>query len=169
MGLLTMGPLAIRILYAPGFEPAVALLDWFVWAIFCFLMGSPLGFWLTARGSKRTMVVFQSLSYILMIAFGLALIPLYGVKGAAAGYLGCGVIHSGILLVFTRRLSGHWVSPRTFFWFGAVALALGCARWGISFVEGPYWGALPTALTAVICATIYYRVIAQAKAEEASA
>ena len=169
MGLLTMGPLAVRLLYAKEFEPAVPLLDWFVWAIFCFLMGWPLGFWLTARGSKRTVAVFQSLSYFLMVALGLLLIPFYGVKGAAAGYLGCGVIHTGILLVFTRRLSGHWVSFRTFFWFGVVAMTLGLSRWAVSFAAGLYWGAIPTALAAAACAFIYFKVIAKAKAEEASA
>ena len=169
MGLLTMGPLAVRLLYAQGFEPAVPLLDWFVWAIFCFLMGWPLGFWLTARGSKRTVAVFQSLSYFLMVVLGLVLIPLYGVKGAAAGYLGCGVIYAGILLVFTRRLSGHWVGFRTFACFGIVALALGLARWGVATVEGLYWGAIPTALATGVCAFIYLKVIAKAKAEEAAA
>ena len=168
MGLLTMGPLAVRLLYAQGFEPAVPLLDWFVWAIFCFLMGWPLGFWLTARGSKRTVAVFQALSYFLMVVLGLVLIPLYGVKGAAAGYLGCGIIYAGILLVFTRRLSGRWVSFRTFFWFGVVAMTLGLSRWAVSFAEGLYWGAIPTALTAATCAFIYFKVIAKAKAEEAS-
>ncbi|MCX8488079.1 MAG: oligosaccharide flippase family protein [Opitutales bacterium] len=169
MGLLTMGPLAIRFLYAKGFEPAVPLLDWFVWAIYFFLMGWPLGFWLTARGSKRTVAIFQSLSYFLMVALGLVLIPLYGVKGAAAGYLGCGIIYAGILLAFTRRLSGHWISVRTFFWFGVVALTLGLSRWAVSFADGLYWGAIPTALTAAICAFIYFRVITKSKAEEASA
>jgi O-antigen/teichoic acid export membrane protein len=168
-GLLTMGPLAIRLLYAPGFEPAVPLLDWFVWAIFCFLMGWPLGFWLTARGSKRNVAIFQSLSYFLMVGLGLILIPLYGVKGAAAGYLGCGVIYAGILLVFTRRLSGHWVSLRTFLWFGVVALALALARWSIASVGGLYWGAIPTAIATAICAVIYFKVIAAAKEEDAGA
>ena len=169
MGLLTMGSLAVRLLYAHGFEPAVPLLDWFVWAIFCFLMGWPLGFWLTARGSKRTVAVFQSLSYFLMVVLGLVLIPLYGVKGAAAGYLGCGIIYVGILLVFTRRLSGRWVSFHTFFWFGVVAVVLGIARLAVSLFEGSFWGAIPTGLAAVTCAIIYSKVIAKAKAEEASA
>jgi PST family polysaccharide transporter len=168
MGLLTMGPLFVRLLYAKGFEPAVPLLDWFVWAIFCFLLGWPLGFWLTARGSKRSVAIFQSLAYVLMVALCMFLIPLYGVKGAAAGYLGCGIIYSGILLVFTRRLSGHWVGLRTFLWFGVAALALGIARWAISLSEGPYWGAIPTALAAFTCAVIYFKVSAKAKAEEAS-
>lgn len=168
MGLLTMGSLAVRLLYASGFEPAVPLLDWFIWAIFCFLMGWPLGFWLTARGSKRTVAIFQSLSYFLMVSLGLLLIPLYGVKGAAAGYLGCGAIHSGILLVFTRRLSGHWISRRTFSWFAIVALALGLARWGVAWAGGAYWGVLPTSLAAGICAIIYFKVVSKAKAAESS-
>jgi hypothetical protein len=104
-----------------------------------------------------------------MVALGLLLIPFYGVKGAAAGYLGCGVIHTGALLVFTRRLSGQWVSFRTFFWFGVVAFTLGLSRWAVSFAEGLYWGAIPTALAAAICALIYFKVIAKAKAEEVSA
>jgi PST family polysaccharide transporter len=168
MGLLTMGTLAVRLLYAKGFEPAVPLLDWFVWAIFCFLMGWPLGFWLTARGSKRTVAVFQSLSYFLMVLLGFVLIPLYGVKGAAAGYLGCGIIYAGILLVFTRRLSGRWVSRRTFFWFGVVAAALGLARWGVSCCEGLYWGAIPTTLAAATCALVYFKVVAKDREEAKS-
>jgi PST family polysaccharide transporter len=166
MALFTMGPLFVRLLYAKGFEPTVPLLDWFVWAIFCFLLGWPLGFWLTARGSKRTVAAFQGLSYFLMVALGLLLIPTYGVKGAAAGYFGCGVIYTGILLIFTRRHSGHWVSFQTFAWFGYVALALGGARWATSFFVGIYWGAVPTALATVICTLIYLNFIAKAKAQE---
>ena len=58
---------------------------------------------------------------------------------------------------------------RTFLWFGVAALALGIARWAISLSEGPYWGAIPTALATITCAVIYFKVIANAKAEEASA
>jgi hypothetical protein len=41
-----------------------------------------------------------------------------------------------------------------------------------AFVESAgqgYWGIVPTALTAAACALIYFKVIAKAKAEEASA
>jgi len=168
VGLLTMGPVAIRFLYAKGFEPAVPLLDWFVWAIFCFLMGWPLGFWLTARGSKRSVAVFQSLSYFLMVALGLLLIPVYGVTGASAGYLGCGIIYTGILLVFTRRLSGRWISARTFGYFGLAAVLMGAARWAVSYGSWAYWGLIPSAATAATCAFIYFKVIAKDRQEERS-
>ena len=158
MGLFTMGHLAVRLLYAQGFEPAVPLLDWFVWAIFFFLMGWPLGFWLTARGSKRTVAVFQSLSSILMIALGLILIPFYGAKGVAVGYLGCGVIYCVVVLVFARRLSGNWLSRGTFIWFGIAAVALALSRWAVSSATGQYWGVIPTGLSVVACAIIYFKV-----------
>jgi hypothetical protein len=48
-------------------------------------------------------------------------------------------------------------------------LTLGLSRWVISFAEGLYWGTIPTALSAAICALIYFKVIAKAKAEEATA
>jgi hypothetical protein len=47
-------------------------------------------------------------------------------------------------------------------------MTLGLSRWAVSFAEGLYWGAIPTALAAATCAFIYFKVIAKAKAEEAS-
>lgn len=166
MGLLTMGKLAVQLLYAPGFEPTIALLDWFVWAIYFFILGWPLGFWLIARGSKRIVATFQSLSYLLMVALGLLLIPVYGVKGAAAGYLGCGIIYTCTLLVFTRILSGCWVSFRTIRWFLIVAVILGLARWSVVIFDGKFVGVMSTATAAATCALIYYKVNARAKAQE---
>jgi PST family polysaccharide transporter len=168
MALLTMGPLAIRWLYAEGFEPAVPLLEWFVWAIFCFLMGWPLGFWLTARGSKRTVAFFQGLSYLLMFALCLFLIPKYGVRGAAAGYLASGLIYTVVLLGFTRILSGRWLSFRTFsaFVFGAGVLVVG--RSGATFFASAYWGICATAFTALACIIIYLRAMAIDQKGEAS-
>jgi len=165
MGLLTMGPLAVRVLYAKGFEPAVPLLDWFVWAIYFFILGWPLSFWLTARGSKRSVAVFQSLSYFLMVVLGLLLIPRYGVKGAAASYLGCGLIHAGILVIFTRLMSGRWISGRTLFWFGMLAFVLASGRLAVSVLNNPYAGILPTVLTCVLCAWIYRKAMSKAEAD----
>lgn len=159
IGLLTMGQLAVRLLYAKGFEPAVPLLGWFVWAIFFFLMGWPLGFWLTARGSKRTVAIFQSLSSILMIILGLMLIPFYGAKGVAAGYLGCGVIYCAVVMAFARRLSGRWPSRSTFIWFGVAAVMLALSSWAASVISGLYWGVIPTVISAGTCSIVYFRVV----------
>ena len=168
MGLLTMGPLAVRLLYAKGFEPAVPLLDWFVWAIFLNLLGWPLGFWVVARRSKRAVAVFQSLLSVSMVLLALVLIPRWGVTGAAAAYFSSSLVYAMLLLVFTRLQSGRWVSWPTLSWFIAGGVSLFLAVRLAETAGSAYWGAIPTALTAAVCAAIYLKVIAKAKAEEAS-
>jgi PST family polysaccharide transporter len=169
VGLLAMGPWVVRFLYASGFEPAAALLHWFVWANFFFLLGWPLGFWLTARGSKRTVAVFQALTYFLMVALGFVLIPIFGVKGAAASYLGCGIIYAVTLLIFTRSLSGGWVGLRTFGYFSAAAMALSIAQYAI-LPSGKFGLAvLATCLTALVSVIIYLKIVRRAETEDSDA
>ena len=169
MGLLTMGPLAVRLLYAKGFEPAVPLLDWFVWGIFCNLLGWPLGFWVVARRSKRTVAVFQALVSTLMLMLAVGFVPLWGVKGAAIANFVSGLVYALILLGLTRRTSGRWISFRTAGWMAiSLGLLLG-AKTLTGMSSSPYWGIIPTTLTAASCAFIYFKAIAKAKAEEVSA
>lgn len=168
MGLLTMGPLAVRLLYAKGFEPAVPLLGWFVWSIFLNLLGLPLGFWVVARRSKRAVAVFQSLLSVSMVLLALVLIPRWGVTGAAAAYFSSSLVYAMLLLAFTRLQSGRWVSLPTFSWFLTVGFSLFLAAWLVGMAGSAYWGAIPTALAAAVCAAIYFKIIAKAKSEEAS-
>ena len=167
MGLLTMGPLAVRLLYAQGFEPAVPLLDWFVWAIFLNLLGWPLGFWVAARRSKRTVAFFQGLFSVVILLLALAFVPLWGVKGAAHAHLFCSLAYTLILVGLVRRASGKWISFQTIGWMSTAAAALFAARAFVDFAGFGYWGLLPTALTAAACGLIYFKVTAKAKAEEA--
>lgn len=111
--LLVLGPWAVRFLYADGFEPAVPLLDWFTWAIFCNLLGWPLGFWVVARRSKRTVALFQALLSISMLALATFLVPAWGVKGAAVAFFGGALIYTLVLLVMTRWVSGAWIGVNT--------------------------------------------------------
>jgi PST family polysaccharide transporter len=167
MGLLTMGPLAMRLLYAEGFEPAVPLLDWFVWAIFLNLLGWPLGFWVIARRSKRAVAMFQSLLSVSIVLLALFMIPYWGVAGAAVAYFCSSLVYAILLLVFTRLQSGRWVSLTTGAWFVACGVGLFLATRLVGMTGSAYWGAIPTVFAAVTCALIYIRVIAKAKAEEA--
>jgi antigen flippase len=168
MGLLTMGPLAMRFLYAEGFEPAVPLLDWFAWAIFINLLGWPLGFWVIARRSKRAVAIFQSLLSVSIVLLALFIIPHWGVTGAAVAYFCSSLVYAMLLLVFTRLQSGRWVSLPTGAWFVACGSGLFFATRLVCMTGSTYWGAVTTALAAAICAFIYLNVIAKAKAEEAS-
>ena len=169
MGLLTMGPLAVRLLYARGFEPVVPLLDWFIWAIFFNLIGWPLGFWVAARRSKRTVAIFQGLVSVTILLLALAFVPFWGVKGAAIANLFCSPAYALILVCLTRRVSGKWISIQTTGWLSAGALTLFAAKALVDLAGNFYWGILPTAITSAICIFIYLRVVAKAKSEEVSA
>lgn len=163
VALLTMGPLAIRFLYARGFEPAVPLLDWFVWSIFANMLGWPLGFWVVARRSKRTVAVFQALVSLLVLLLAFLLVPWFGVKGAAIAQFGSAAFYAGVLLVFTRRIAGEWLGAQTCLWLAAAAAVLGGSRWLMGFVASPYWGLIPTLLTTSLCMVIYLKVITRAR------
>lgn len=168
MTLLTMGQLVVRLLYAQGFEPAVPLLDWFAWAIFLNLIGWPLGFWVAARRSPRTVAVFQGLYSAIVIFLALALVPILGVTGAAIATLFSSLAYTLILAGLSRRASGRWISYRVVGWITAGAASLFAARTFVDFAGNAYWGLLPTSVTTLICALIYIRIIASAAAEEIS-
>jgi hypothetical protein len=98
----------------------------------------------------------------------LFIIPHWGVTGAAVAYFCSSLVYAMLLLVFTRLQSGRWVSLPTGAWFVACGSGLFFATRLVCMTGSTYWGAVTTALAAVICAFIYLNVIAKAKAEEAS-
>jgi hypothetical protein len=91
------------------------------------------------------------------------------VAGAAVAYFCSSLVYAILLLVFTRLQSGRWVSLPTGAWFVACGVVLFLATRLVGMTGSAYWGAIPTALTAAICAFIYFRVITKSKAEEAFA
>jgi enterobacterial common antigen flippase len=163
MALLTMGAWAIRLLYAQGFEPAVPLLDWFVWAIFCLLVGWPIGLWVMARRSKRVVAFSQSILGLSGLLLVLVLTPTLGVRGAAAAYFGSGLTYALVLVLMQRRLSGRWMSRQTAVWVVVCAAALFAGQSAAMKANNVFLGLIPTSLTAAVCALIYFKVIANDK------
>lgn len=157
MGLMTMGPLAIRLLYAKGFEPAVPMLEWFVWGSFCNLLGWPLGFWVVARRSKRMVALFQSLVGVGMVVLAFALIPHGGALGASIAHFGAGLLHVGTLLCLIRYFSGGWLRLQTVVSYAACLMALLLGKFAMSIAPSAYWGVAPTLITAGVSAYAYYR------------
>lgn len=158
MGLMTMGPLAIRLLYAKGFEPAVPMLEWFVWGSFCNLLGWPLGFWVVARRSKRMVALFQSLVGVGMVVLAFALIPQSGALGASIAHFGAGLLHVGTLLCLIRYFSGGWLSRHTVISYVACFMALFLGKFTMSIAPSAYWGVAPTLITTGVSAYAYFRV-----------
>ena len=166
VGLLTMGPLAVSLLYAKGFEPTVPLLEWFLWAIFCFLVGWPLGLWVMARRAKRLVAFSQLVLGLSGLVFGLFLVPTFGVRGAAIAYFGNAAAYAVTLLLLLRRDAGRWISSKTAVLIVVSAAWLAVAKIAVLEAGSVYWGAIPTAATAIVCASLYFRATARSDAEE---
>lgn len=163
MALLTQGPWAIRMLYAKGFEPAVPLLAWFVWAIFCFLVGWPLGLLVMARRSKRVVAFSQSILGLSGLVLAMILTPMWGVTGAAAAYFGSGLTYVVALLLLQRGSSGQWIGQKTCALVFACAVVLLVGQAVASQTSHLFWALMPTGLTAAVCAFMYFKVIADTK------
>ena len=160
VGLVTMNRLGIALLYADKFEPAVPLLSWMIWGVFVRLLGWPLGYWLVARGSMRTVVVVEVTSNLVMAALPIVLLPAFGLVGTAIGYFIGYLVYAIAMLAIARRRSGSWLSARTLLWFaGATILMLG-AQGFATVTQGGYWGMAPTGMVALGCLVIYRRVLA---------
>jgi PST family polysaccharide transporter len=166
VGLLTMGPLAVSLLYAKGFEPTVPLLEWFLWAIFCFLVGWPLGLWVMARRAKRLVAFSQLVLGLSGLVFGLFLVPAFGVRGAAIAYFGNAAAYAVTLLLLLRRDAGRWISSKTAALIVVSAAWLAVAKMAVLEAGSVYWGAIPTAVTAIVCASLYFRATGRSDAEE---
>ncbi len=159
MGLITMNRLGITLLYADKFEPAVPLLSWMIWGVVLRLLGWPLGYWLVARGSMRTVVVVEVTSNLVMAALPIVLLPAFGLVGTAVGYFIGYLLYAIAMLAVTRRRSGQWLCPRTLSWFGLAAVLLLGAQWFATLTQGGYWGLLPTGLVALGCLLVYRRAL----------
>ncbi|MGA0133220.1 MAG: oligosaccharide flippase family protein [Opitutales bacterium] len=167
MALLTLGPIAVRILYAEGFEPAAPMVDWLVWSTFCNLVGWPYAFWVVARRSKRAVLLSQSLVGVGMVAFAFLLVPGRGGMGAAMAQSSSGLLHAVVLVTMARFSTGVWIGRRTLLWAATALGALIAGRWSMVFAPSPAWGVLPAALAAAVCFALGRRFVA-ADRDEAS-
>jgi PST family polysaccharide transporter len=160
VGLLTMNQLGIRILYADKFDAALPLLDWMIWGVFLRLLAWPLGYWMLARGSPKTVVIVELGSNLLMASLPMLLIPWYGLVGAAMAYFVGYTAYAVIMVVVARKRSGSWLSLRTLGFFGSASIVLALSQVSSRTYSGMYWGLIPTALVAAVCAWIYFKALA---------
>lgn len=155
-GLLTLGQECIHLLYAKGFDPAIPLLSWMAWGVFLRLLSWPMGYWLLARGSSRAVVIVESIASTISVLLPLALVPKFGIVGAAMGFFVSYVVYTAIVLVVSRKRSGRWISPSTLGWFILSASIIGISKLATAILESPYLGLIPTSIIAVSCCAIYF-------------
>ena len=159
--LLTMGSVGLRVLYDDRFETAAPLLAWMIWGVFLRLLAWPLGYWMLARGSLRTVVIVETASNLSMVVLPLFFVPRFGVVGAAYAYAISYVIYAIVMLVVSRSRSGKWLGGEVLAWFGVAAIWLCSTQVACHFAGGGWWGLTPTIVAAFGCVALYYRKISQ--------
>ena len=158
--LLTMGRVCIHWLYtADQFDPAIPLLAWMVWGVFFRLISWPMGFWLQARGSTRSVLVVELISNLILGLLPLALIGPLGLSGAAIAFAAGYVAYAVLMTLVMRWRTGHWIGARTWAWAVLAGAALAAAQWSVTSAVGDFWGLIPTGILGLLCAGIYYRTM----------
>jgi antigen flippase len=158
--LLTMGRVCIHWLYASTqFEPAIPLLSWMVWGVFLRLVSWPMGFCLQARGSSRVVLAVELVANLILALLPLALVGPLGLRGAAIAFTAGGFAYAILMGFVMRWRTGRWLSGLTCLWVALSAAALGLSQWSVSRAEGEFWGLIPTSLTGLVCAWVYFEVM----------
>jgi PST family polysaccharide transporter len=159
VGLITMGEQGVALLYADRFAPAIPLLTWMIWGVFFRLLGWPLGYWLVARGSMRTVIIVEASSNLVMAALPLILLPRFGLAGAAIGFFIGYAFYAVAMLAVVRARCGQWLDKKTLGWFVAGVATLASSQFFSGYYPGPYWGALPVGMTTLISFWAYRRAL----------
>jgi O-antigen/teichoic acid export membrane protein len=155
-----MGRVCIHWLYtADQFDPAIPLLTWMVWGVFFRLVSWPMGFWLQARGSNRTVLAVELISNLILGLLPWVLIGPLGLVGAAIAFAAGYVAYAVLMALVMRWRTGHWIGARTWAWAGLAGLALAVAQWSVQSAVGNFWGLIPTGVLGLLCAGIYYRTM----------
>lgn len=149
IGLLTLGKICVRLLYANSFDAAIPLLTWMTWGVFVRIIAWPLGFRLLARGSAKAMITIEGLSATVSVAISVGLLYRYGLIGCVIGFLGGQLFYAALLLALSYRQSARTFEAGTFAAIGGSAFLAGMAQLFVSRFDGDYWGVLPTLLVAV--------------------
>ena len=163
VALLTMGKLCIRLLYANTFDASIPLLTWMIWGVFLRLISWPIGYCMLARGSSSTVIVVEIVGNIILVLMPIVLMPFYGLAGAATGFFLSYVCYTIIMMIVSFRRSGHWLGRQTLAWFTAAAIILGLSQWLTVWLDGLYWGLIPSLIVTAGCAWLYFHTLRQAK------
>ena len=161
VGLLTLGKICVRLLYANSFDAAIPLLTWMTWGVFVRIIAWPLGFRLLARGSAKAMITIEGLSAAVSAAVSVGLLYRYGLLGCAVGFLVGQLFYAALLLALSYRHSARTFEAGTFAAIGGSAFLAGVAQLFVSRFDGDYWGVLPTLLVAVASGWAFRKISQQ--------
>lgn len=104
-GTQIMAPIAVKMLAGEGFEPAVRVLRWLIWASLFSYAGHLLGFTLIARGGQKEMLKIGVVGLIFNLLANWVFIPRYGILGAAGVTVITEAIGCGLMGWYLRKMT----------------------------------------------------------------
>ncbi len=109
IAMFALAPWVIRLLYAPEFAPAAAVLRWQAAGTLLKVMSWPLGFILLAAGKGRTFFLSEVATLVLMAGATTLLLPRFGLEGAGQAYFLAYLFYLPMVLALAvRRIAFAW-------------------------------------------------------------
>jgi len=162
VALMTLGRLALRLLFAETFDAALPLLPWMAWGVFFRLIAWPLGFWLLARSSSQAVIMIEAVGAALACLLPFLLLGRYGLVAAGVAFAASCLLYGLILVLVFRIKSGAWLGGRTWAWAAMASATLWAAQGFARILPGQYEGFAPAALVATVCFWRYRQEIRKA-------
>lgn len=157
--LLSLGRQCIHLLYSSSFDPAIPLLSWMTWGVFIRLISWPLGFWLLARRSPKTVIWVECFGNGLTVLLPLALVPSFGLVGAAIAFFAASLVHLIAVIGIHRYTTGALLGRSSFIWAASASAALIIAQVWATINSNTYAALIPAVLVGIYCAWKYRQII----------
>jgi PST family polysaccharide transporter len=152
LGMLTLAPWVILLLYSHEFDGATEILRWQVLGDVLKVVSWPLGFILLASGDGRAFLITESLTIGIFAALVWLGLPLMGVRATGLAFLGMYIVYLPVIHWIARRKTGfRWTSriKRQLVRLALTALAV-CLLGNLS-----NWYALGVGLPATLLFEVY--------------
>lgn len=112
LGMFTLSPLVIKLLYSSGFTPAADILRWQVMGDLIKIFVWPIGFILLARGDGRTFFLTElswNICYIVLILLGIKKLDL---TATGTGFLASYIMYYTMVYIIAKNVIGFRWSAR---------------------------------------------------------
>lgn len=110
LGMLSLAPWVIRLLYSAEFAPAVKILHWQLLGDTMKILNLPLGYVVLARGSGKIYIVIQALGAAAFSGATYLLLPRMGVAATGVAFIAMYAVALPLNLLAARYWLGFWWS-----------------------------------------------------------
>ena len=126
---LAFAPLALWLLYSPGFVAATEVLRWICLGIALRVVAWPIGYIIVARNARALFIATELFWAILNVGLTLVLVRSLGLEGAGVAFFLSYVAHGIVVYAIVRRLTGfRWSSLEPRDWWCLSRVDCGCRR-----------------------------------------